>query len=73
LKIIDSNDNELICRIGSPLNGILLKKVYIWDEELSSIDWDEYESILKKKFIDTVSIKINKRFEKNTDTQTPID
>lgn len=62
MKIIDSNDNAFICRVGSPLTGIKLKKVYVWDEELVGFDWESYAIELSLKFIDKVAIKINKRF-----------
>lgn len=64
MKIIDEHDNELICRVGSPLNGIKLKKVYVWDEEVSSIDWDSYVKKLEPKFVCDINIKVNIRFEK---------
>tara|TARA_R110002012_G_scaffold271932_2_gene457269 strand:- start:5661 stop:5858 length:198 start_codon:yes stop_codon:yes gene_type:complete len=64
MKIIDSNDNSFICRIGSPLIGIKLKKIYVWDEEIETIDWDAYVESIKGKFIDSINIKVNKRFKK---------
>lgn len=64
MKIIDSNDNELICRVGSKLTGMKIKKLYVWDEEVASINWDDYLSVIEPKFVDEINIKINKRFKK---------
>lgn len=62
MKIIDSNDNVFSCKAGSPLIGIMLKKVYLWKEEVEQItDWDEYQKFLESKFIEEPSIKINSR------------
>lgn len=64
MKIIDSSDNTFICKIGSPLNGINLKKVYVWKEELEDIEWSKYKKVLESKFIDKPFIKVNERIKK---------
>jgi len=61
MKIIDSNDNTFICKIGSPLHGIKLKKVYLWDDELEIENWCKYKAFLESKFIDRPFIKVNQK------------